>query len=362
MGSQQVALDAQQIPATRREVQDRFQTDVFLHQIGGGPGAHAHSGQRAVGDIEEVGSRLAQHARSGQQPFGGHAFGRVHLHGQHQLAVLQVLRQPRRLAGRGHGLLRPAHDVDFRQQVASGAGGVQCLAHGADVGCRCAATAADEVDARLGEGPRVVAEVIGRGRIHHPAAGHLFRPAGVGRGRDGQVGGQLAHNADQPQHLGRAAATVNAHSIHVQLGQVRRQHVGRVAEQRLVVAGEGHLGHDRQVGGHGPRRGDGRFDLLNVRHRLDEDEIDTRRFGRGQRLDLFGKGRLGFGEGDAPQRSQPHAQRADGAGQQYFPERAGDDPPGHGHCGAVDRPDLLLQAVLGQFETIGAKGIGLDQV
>jgi hypothetical protein len=146
---------------------------------------------------------------------------------------------------------------------------------------------------------------------------------------------------------------------------MRCQGVGRIAQQRLVVAGEGHLGDDRDVGGHRARGIDRRFDLLDVRHRLDDEQIDAGWLSAGradQRGDLLTECRLGLGHGDATERSQPHPQRPQRPGQQHVAERAIDHAPGNGHGGAVDRLDLVLQTVLGQLETVGAEGIGLNQV
>ncbi len=146
---------------------------------------------------------------------------------------------------------------------------------------------------------------------------------------------------------------------------MRGQGVGRIAQQRFVIAGEGHLGNDGDVGGHRARGRDRRFDLLDVRHRLNDQQIDAGRLRAGranQGGDLLAERRLGFGYGDAAKRGQPHPQRPERPGQQHVAERSIDHAPGNGHGGVVDGLDLVLQAVLGQLETVGAEGVGLNQV
>ena len=99
MGGQQIALDAQQAAAASGEMEHGLDAHVALHQVGGGPGRHAHARHGRVGHVDDVGAGLGQQVGAGQQLVGVEAARRVHFHADHKLAGGQAGGQLGGLAG-----------------------------------------------------------------------------------------------------------------------------------------------------------------------------------------------------------------------------------------------------------------------
>src|SRR5690606_1245507 len=101
----------------------------------------------------------------------------------------------RRPIPHGHRSFWAAQNANPGRSEWTFARGIQGMAHGADMSISGSTTTADEVHAGPNECAGVIAEVIGRSRIHDTSTLHLFRPAGVGRGRDGDLRRELTDDA-----------------------------------------------------------------------------------------------------------------------------------------------------------------------
>ncbi len=123
-------------------MQDGFQLHVLLHQVGGGPGTHAHASQWAIGEIQDVCPSLFEHTRTLQQALGANPLGGMHLHGNDEHTVSEVLRQLGRLVDNSRDGGIPLDQLDPRQgdEMLTVTGRVQGLTNGRNVGIAGAAT------------------------------------------------------------------------------------------------------------------------------------------------------------------------------------------------------------------------------
>jgi len=224
---------------------------------------------------------------------------------------------------------------------------------------RGAAATPDNACARVLEGQRVFGEVIGVGGVHHAPAGHL-RPARVGHHRDPRAGHGLPHQLHDAQKLRGAAAAVHADDIHAMLAQPPRDLGRGIAQGCAIVAGEGHLRDDGDVRIDRARGLDRFGDGVQIGERLEQERVHARADQRGH-LDVKGVKCLVGGE--APERRQPRAQRADRPGDVYRAiGRGAGCPAGELDPRAVDFGALFFQVAGGQFGDIGAEGVGFDQL
>ena len=113
----------------------------------------------------------------------------------------------------------------------------------------------------------------------------------MGTAETGLLGHDLAHDTDQPQHLRRATAAVDADDVDIQFCQPRGDIFRPAAQERAIVAREGHLGDDWHIGRDEARGSNGRLHLFDIGHRLDDQQVDSARFGHDQGFDLLDKGR-----------------------------------------------------------------------
>src|SRR5690606_11098940 len=107
-----------------------------------------------------------------------------------------MLCQTRRPIPHGHRSFWAAQNANPARSEWTFARGIQGMAHGSDMSISGSTTTADKVHAGLNECAGVLAEVIVRSRIHDSPTLHLFRPSGVGRGRDEALWRELTDDAD----------------------------------------------------------------------------------------------------------------------------------------------------------------------
>ena len=93
MGSQQVALDTQQIPPTCREVQGGFHADLTLDDIADRPGRHAHARHGTIGHIDHIRAGFLEQGSPGNEFMGGETARRVHFGGNDKFPFRQFLGQ-----------------------------------------------------------------------------------------------------------------------------------------------------------------------------------------------------------------------------------------------------------------------------
>ena len=96
--------------------------------------------------------------------------------------------------------------------------------------------------------------------------------------------------------------------------------------------------------------------LVEVAEGFEDQQIDA---GFEQRVDLLAEGGAGFGEGGGAERLDAHAQRADGAGDEWpsfggFARQA--------HAGLVDVLQLFGDAEGRQARAVGAEGVGFEDL
>ena len=147
------------------------------------------------------------------------------------------------------------------------------------------------------------------------------------------------------------------------LGEQRRGLRGRGAIQAVALVVHGDHDQHGQVGSDFAGGVQGLVRLVQRGHGFDDQQVHA---GLGQGANLLGKGGAGFVQAGFAQRLQAHAQRAHGAGD---PGLAGllflemlDGLAGQPHAGGVDFSHLAGQAVAGQPEAIGAKGVGFKNL
>jgi hypothetical protein len=157
------------------------------------------------------------------------------------------------------------------------------------------------------ERARDLADVLRRRGIQEPAA-HLGRPAGVRPGDDRRFGRERRDRSDHAEHLRRALATVHAERIDAEVEQASRDHLGRVAEQRPIVAGERRAREERQPGRRVARGAHGLLQLAQVGLGLDHEDVGA---GLRQGRRLLAVGVESLGRVDPAVRLQPDPERAD---------------------------------------------------
>ncbi len=222
---------------------------------------------------------------------------------------------------------------------------------------RGTAAASDHAGAGGDHARRIVGHVGGRREVYQPLA-HPARQTGVGldhHRKPPRLGEHLLQ--DVVEHAG-ANRAVGAHSLYGQLAQRSHYLDRRPPEEGDAVVGEGHLGHDGQVGDRANGL-DGQPHLHQIREGLDDEDVHSpleQPFG----LLLEGRARLvGL---DGAQRRQVFPERANGAQHEHIAAHALADVPRQLGAAQVDLPDPPRQAVDPQLEAVGAEGVGLDTV
>ena len=97
MGSQQVALDAQQVASTRREMQGGLHIDAALHHITDCPSRHPHARHGGIGHIDDICAGLGQERSAGDEFVSREAARRVHLDRDDKFSTGKLLRKLGRL-------------------------------------------------------------------------------------------------------------------------------------------------------------------------------------------------------------------------------------------------------------------------
>jgi hypothetical protein len=82
------------VPIAAREVSDRLQPDLLLHEGGAADHAHAQPGHRRVGDVGVVHARLFEQPRPLQHPAWVDSARRRELHRHGEPSQSQLSRQP----------------------------------------------------------------------------------------------------------------------------------------------------------------------------------------------------------------------------------------------------------------------------
>ena len=134
MGSQQVALDTQQVAPTCREMQGGFHANLMLDDIADRPGRHAHARHGTIGHIDHIRAGFLEQGSPGDEFMGGEAARRVHFGGNDKFPFAPVFGP----AGRA---VRPSETSEvsncFRGMehlhTAARRVGSQRLAHGGDM-------------------------------------------------------------------------------------------------------------------------------------------------------------------------------------------------------------------------------------
>ena len=120
---------------------------------------------------------------------------------------------------------------------------------------------------------------------------------------------------------------------------------------------------DLQLRGYVARGQHGLLCLVYRHHGLEHQQVDA---AFRQRCNLFGEGGAGLLQAGLAQRLQPQTQRPHRAGHKRLGSLLLADGvhtlPGDGGAGAVELAHLVAQAKPFQPETIGAKGVGLDDL
>ena len=139
----------------------------------------------------------------------------------------------------------------------------------------------------------------------------------------------------------------------------RLDHLARfLGAQGEAIFGEGHLGHDRQVGGL-LRSGDGGQEFGQVGEGLEHQEVSAAFEERG---DLFFEGRRCLGDADAPDRLELLADRPDRSGDEDLLARDVARLASQLDRPEIDVTDAAFEAMAGELDSVGAEGIGLDQL
>src|SRR2546423_5816423 len=261
VGADEFRLQRHQVFVARGEVDQGVDANLRLDHQRQRQRTHPYAGHRAVADVDRVRARCFDKLRAGDALGGVQTARRIDLHANDEFVVAQILREWGRrqlvdrieVEGNGEGGFV---GLDF------GCGGFwfECRPHRRDVcGCR-AATTADVGNAEVRRLAREGGEVFG-GREVEEAAFDPRRQAGVRLAGQGTAG-LMAHGFE---HLERDLGTdpaVDADDVDARAFE-RLDHLARfLRAQGEAVFGEGHLGHDRKIGGFG--RGDGGEEFWQV--------------------------------------------------------------------------------------------------
>ncbi len=220
MGSQQVALDAQQVAAPGGKMQRGLNPHLALDHIADRPGGHAHVRHRAVSHVDHIRAGLLEQGSPGDEFMGGEAARRIHLGGNDKFAFGQLLRQ---FGGRLSFELKTSEvsktSEVWRTCIPQPCGFASRALRMAAIWLRGgAAAAADDAGSGFAESQGIIAEVIRVGRVHDAPA-DLFRPAGVGLDPDLCLRDGCAHRFEQAQQLRRAARAVDTDHVRPGLHQ-----------------------------------------------------------------------------------------------------------------------------------------------
>ena len=215
-----------------------------------------------------------------------------------------------------------------------------------DIGGRGAAAAAHDayaVGEYVGDGGRigVWSDVVdGAGTFHAGKSGVRLHDDGLAR--DGE------HSLGEGADLGGSERAVDAKRFDAEGVERARGDLGRGAQKRAAVCLEGHGGEDGQVAAFLCCEHRGPY-LREIRHGLDEDDVDAR--GRGS-SHLFGKELVCLLEVERAEWTEQRSQRADITG-----DVAGTRGT---RCGGGSCEHLLYSRGAVEFERVRAEGIRRD--
>ena len=254
------------------------------------------------------------------------------------------------VTGCGRGGAAAAHRSCWgRTRLAAAQG----FGQGLHMGRAGAAAAADQAGAGIGHVAAQGGKVVRGGQVQGAAVDPLGE-ARVGKGRQRPVGGRRQAPQDQEQ-FARPGAAVGADGGRARGGQLPRGLLDAQAVAGEAALDEGQLGNGRQAQfpGNRPAPAAGRTPPEKVSSRKQSTPPSARAVICSRkavwRVAVSGSGSLPRGGSRGP--TEPATKRSGTGG------FAGEPDPG-----PVDRGDLVLEAVGGQAQGIGAEGVGLEQL
>jgi len=202
------------------------------------------------------------------------------------------------------------------------------------------------------------------GEQRYIAALDCARHAGVGHGSQGQRGCG-AHGLDGCQYRRGAGGAVHADGACAPLGEQGGGVRGRCAVKAVALVVDGDHNQHWQVRSDIVRSLERLLCLVQGGHGFDNQQVNTvSRTVSSEHGDLLGEGGAGFVEAGFAERFKAYTERSDGAGN---PGLAGllfykviDGFARQPHASFIDFTHLAAEAVPGEAEAVGAKGVGLN--
>lgn len=366
MGSHEVAVDAEEVSAAHGEMEDGFGSDFGLDEMGDCPRAHTHLGAGGIGDVDNISACLFEDERACENVIGIETARGVHLDADDEMSGVEFLLElGGRVLNKRLGGLVVCRDCRDAGAFAGDAGvGIEGEAHLADVLGGGAAAAADEVDACFGKAAGVIAEIVGGSRIENASAAG-FGETCVGLGGEIDESGSARVVADGVDDLfedveqaGRSDGTVDADDVDFEGREGVGNLNGGIAVGGDAVVGKGHLGDDGDVGEF-LRRADGFGDFGKVGKGFENEGVGV--FGN-EGGDLFTKGVVCLITRDSTDGRELDAERSDGGDNECVFAGGVDSGAGEPDACGVDFCHLIFEPVFLEFEAVGAKGVGLDDL